>query len=293
MKAKKITGSRIVKSVLPDDTANHKIYSVNTSNSLGGGNRTKRITITGIPGSTFTLLPQDQTGDVYSFNHNTFGGKSPSPLRGVIPPSGVFRKTINTGRSTQVQVRVQSAAPDAITQVITQSVGLKQLTLGVDGTGLSNYTITGATSHVGPSLIDGASGVIFFTFVVKANTEKLVNYVRAPRFNYDASTPGGFVLYDGVAFSSNELAHNYNDNGIQLQSDFKIIEAAGWETTGFKIPKIVVEAPNGFGEIPDASIGHSTWVSDTAIINGAVEIGDMGNENLTVNLMLYNFLEIL
>ena len=132
-----------------------------------------------------------------------------------------------------------------------------------------------------------------FSSIDKANTEKLVNYVRAPKFNYNASTPGEFVLYDGVAFGENALAHSTNQSGKLLKSDFKITEATGWETTSFKIKSLTVEPASGYGTVPDTSVGHSTWVSDSLSISGTVDVGSMGTENLTVDLMLYNFLEIL
>jgi len=292
MKAKKITGPIVVQSVSPDDVKNHKIYSVNASKTLSGGNRVKTLTVTGVPGSTFTLMTQDENNKLFSFKHGAFG-PTPSPLQGVIPLSGVFTKKISTGRAKKVEVRLQSAAPDAVTQVVTQTVALEQFTINVDGTGLSNYTISGAASFVSQPIAAGGNTILNFEFVVKANTEKLVNYVRAPKFNYDASTPGEFVLYDGVAFSSNDSAHNYNANGVQLLSDFKITEAAGWETTDFKIKSLTVNPSSGYGTIPDTSEGHSTWVSDSLSIIGTVEVGSMGTENLTVDLMLYNFLEIL
>jgi len=292
MKAKKITGPIVVQSVLPDDVKSHKIYSVIAGQSPSGGNRAKKLTVTGIPGSTFTLIVQDENNKVFSFKHGAFG-PTPSPLQGVIPQSGVFTKIINTGRTSNVEVRLQSAAPDAVTEVVSQSLGLNHVTINVNGAGLSNYTTFGATSYVSPPTAAGGNALLNFEFAVKANTEKLVNYVRAPKFNYNASTPGEFVLYDGVAFSENALAHNYNDNGIQLQSDFKITETTGWETTGFKIISLVVDPVGGYGTIPDASEGHSTWVTPSLTIKGTVNISNMGTENLTVDLMLYNFLEIL
>lgn len=292
MKAKKITGPTVIESVSPDDVASHKIYSVNASQSLGGGNRVKTITVTGIPGSTFTLMTQDENNQLFSFKAGAFG-PTPSPLTGVVPLSGVFRKKINTGRAKKVEVRLQSAAPDAVTEVVTQTVALEQLTINIDGTGLSNYTISGATSYVSPPIAAGGNAVLNFEFIVRANTEKLVNYVRAPKFSYKQSTPEGFVLYDGVAFSENALAHSTNANGIRLGSDFKITEATGWETTDFKIKSLIVDPVSGEGEVPEASVGHSTWVSDSLRIKGEVHIGSMGTEDLTLNLMLYNFLEIL
>jgi hypothetical protein len=292
MKAKKITGPIVIESVSPDDVENHKIYSVNASKSLGGGNRVKTITVTGIPGSTFTLMTQDENNQLFSFKQGAFG-PTPSPLTGVIPLSGVFTKKINTGRAKKVDVRLQSAGLDAVTEVVTQTMGNQQFTINVDGTDLSNYTIFGATSHVS-SVAVGGNALLTFDFTVKANTGKLVNYVRAPKFSYDQSTPEKFVLYDGVAFAENALAHSTNQAGKQLQSDFKITEATGWETTGFKIIKLNVDtAGSSFGKIPDPSVGHSTWVSDSLRVKGQVDISKMGTENLTLNLMLYNFLEIL
>jgi len=292
MKAKKIQGPIVAESVSIDDVKNHKIYSVNSNAAPAGGNRQKNITVTGIPGSAFTLVVQDENNAVYSFLHGAFGA-NPSPLIGVIPPGGVFRKTISTGRAKKVELRLQSGDPDPITSVVSQSIQPKTVTITAIGTGLSDFNFSGPVTFTSTPTNEGGSTIFNFEFVIKAINNKIINYVRAIKYDEGYSLEREFELYDGVVFAENPNAHTANLSGKAINSDFKLIEAEGYETTQYKIKNYYATAPNGFGEIPDASEGHSTWVSDSVRIQGSVEVGAMGNENLTINLMLYNFLEIL
>lgn len=316
MKAKKRKTTSVIKSVSPDDTKSHKINSIIASSAPGGGNRTKRYTIKGIPGSAFSLLVQDENQRVYSFDSRGFNG-TPAPLTGIIPPNGVYVATVNTSRAESIETRLiatvkkPETSPSAIaeaeiaaaeapvaaydsTVVIKESITSRKVTIVVDGTGLSNYTLDDFATTISPAISAGGGGEFKFKTYLKADAGKVVNYVRAPLFDYKYSTPEerGFVLYDGVAYASNNNAHYYNNDGTQILSDVKIIEADGWEDTSFKIGKLSITAPEGEGKIPSAQEDYATWVSRSILIEGSVSVGSMGKTDLTINLMLHNFIEI-
>ena len=290
MKAKKRTTTAI-QSVSPDDFKSHKIDSITSSFTPGGGNRTKRISIKGVPGSTFNLMLQDENFGVYSFTSGGFGG-TPSPLSGIIPSTGVFYAVVNTGRAQSVDIRLTSQNPEATTSLLTQSIAGSKITITIDDTSLSNLTLTGAS--VTSSLINvGNSGDIEFACSVIANTGKLVNYVRAPKFSYSDSLPGSFVLYDGVAHSTNSDAYYANNDGVRLLSDIKIIEADGDDETKFDVIFNEVLALDGEATIPSDQAAYSTFCANGVIIKGIVRVDSMGAKDITINLMLYNFLEVI
>jgi len=314
MKAKKRKTTSIIKSVSPDDTKSHKINSIIASSAPGGGNRTKRYAVKGIPGSAFSLLVQDESERVYSFSSGSFNG-IPAPLEGIIPPSGMYTAIVNTGRAESVETRLiatvkkAETSPSAIaeaeiaaaedptaaydsTVVIKESITSRKVTMVVDGTELSNYTLDDFATTISPEISVGGNVMFTFKTYLKAAAGKVVNYVRAPLFDYKYSTPGKFVLYDGVAFASNNNAHYYNEDGTQILSDVKIIEAKGWEDTNFKVGKFSITAPEGEGKIPSAQADYATWVSRSILIEGSVSVGSMGKTDLTINLMLHNFIEI-
>jgi len=289
MKAKK-RNNAVIKSVSPSDTKNHKIHSITSSFAPSGGNRTKRIYIKGIPGSTFTLMAQDEDNRVYSFSTGNFNG-IPSPLTGVIPPSGVFKSVVNTGRAKSVEVRLQSAAPDAITEVVAQATSTFLFTIAVDGTGLSNFGISGDTSYRKTISADGTAS-IDFSFTVKAENNKQINVVRNHRFNYDASIKDPFVVYDGVAFSSNELAHYQNQDGTVLYDYARNgIASVGITPTKYTVSGLQYELL-AEAAIPEADQDHSVGFTDGVKLTGRVNVTAMGGEDIQIDLKLFNFLEL-
>jgi len=290
MKAKKRTTTAI-QSVSPDDFKSHKIDSITSSFTPGGGNRTKRISVRGTPGSAFTLMIQDENNGVYSFTSGGFGG-TPSPLSGIIPDTGVFNTVINTGRASNVEIRLTSQNPDATTDVATQSIAGSKITITVDDTSLNNLTLEGAT--VTSSVINvNTTGDVEFTCSVIADSGKSINYVRAPKFSYNDSLPGNFVLYDGVAHSTNSDAYYANNDGIRLLSDIKIIEADGDDETKFDVKFNEVIALNGRSTIPSDQALYSTFCANVVLVSGVVNVTSMGSKDITINLMLYNFLEVI
>ena len=290
MKAKKRTTAAI-KSVSPEDFKSHKIHAATASSAPGGGNRTKRISVRGIPGSTFSLMIQNEDQGVYSFTAGGFGG-TPSPLEGIIPSTGVFNTLINTGRASDIEIRLTGSNPETTTGVLTQSIAGSQITMTVNSTDLSNLTLTGAT--VTSLLINvGDTGDVEFACSIVADSGKLVNYVRAPRFEKSSSLPGSFVLYDGVAYATNGEAYYFNNDGVELLSDIKIIEADGHDETKFDVTFNEVLPLDGRAAHPDTVDAYTEFCANGVLVSGTVNINSMGSKNLTINLMLYNFLEII
>ena len=290
MKAKKRTTTAI-QSVSPDDFKSHKIDSITSSFTPGGGNRTKRISIKGVPGSTFNLMLQDENFGVYSFTSGGFGG-TPSPLSGIIPSTGVFYAVVNTGRAQSVDIRLTSQNPEATTSLLTQSIAGSKITITVDDTSLNNLTLEGAT--VTSSVINvNTTGNVEFTCSVIADSGKSINYVRAPQFSYNDSLPGNFVLYDGVAHSTNSDAYYANNDGVRLLSDIKIIEADGHDETKFDVKFDEVLALGGKAEHPDTVDAYTQFCANGILVSGIVNVTNMGSKDITINLMLYNFLEII
>lgn len=297
MKAKKRVIAQNI-SVSPDDVKSHKIHSINSSVAPGGGNRQKRITVRGIPGSVFSVMVQDENNNVYSFRQGSFNG-TPTPLSGIIPPNGVFKTIIDTGRSESVNIRLNTGSPDAATTTIGQSIASHSVTIAAVATGLnsSHYSI-GTASFTSKPISPGGDGVFDFEFVIEAAGGKVVNIVRNTIFNYEYSLPteSGFVLYDGETFEDNQNAHQANLDGVALRSDFKIVETNnnGHLSTPFVIEGLTAKPYNGISEvIPSGSVGHSAGVTRSALVKGTVRVSTMGYENLTINLMLYNFLELI
>ena len=296
MKAKK-RNNAVVKSVSPSDTKNHKIYSITSSFAPGGGNRTKRISIKGVPGSTFTLMAQDENNKVYSFATGNFNGIA-TPLTGIIPPSGVFKSIVNTGRAESVEVRLQGeieATDTSIVQpvsIISQALASRVFTITANGTGLSNLSLI-ASSFASPDINVGGSGYLSFELVVEATNDKAINVVRFPVFDYKEAFQNPFTVYDGVAFAENDLAHYVNQDGGKLV-DFKVVEQPYHEdhlATDFKVTQVNVElleqtTPHA------ADIGHSIGFTRLLLVSGEVAISRMGDEDITLNLMLQNFIEV-
>ena len=298
MKAKKRASiSNIKKSVDPLDFKNHKIYSIVSSNAPGGGNRHKRVAIKGIPGSSFSVMVQDENKRVYDFKRGSFNG-TPSPIRGVIPATGVFNITIKTGKAKSVNVNLLTAtSTNAVASASSQPTEPRHVTVTAITTGLTSthLQMRGPVTIKSPSIKQNSPGYFTFEFTIQGIAEKFVNIVRAPKFNYEKSLPSNtFVLYDGIPFAENDLAHSVNQDGREILSDFELVEAFDGShlTTGFKISGLAFSI-NDELSIPEASEGHSVGVTTALTIKGRVDIGYMGTEDLTVNLRLFNFLELI
>ena len=298
MKAKRNT-TPAIKSVDPSDVAKHKIFSYTTSSAPSGGNRKRRVTVRGIPGSKFSLFAQNENNEVYSFAGGGFD-RAPSSLNAVIPPSGVFTAVINTQRSQSVDVRLTSAAPEVATQVIEDITAAHKLNFTVETTGLTGLTLTGST--VSSQFIPvGSTGSFDFSCVVTAAREQVINLVRQPHFSLklsNADKDNGFVLYDGVVFKNasgdiiNGLAHSVNADGQEIGSDIKYNPLADGSETIFNV---VFNSTVLVGEesVYENSEGHSVGFSSGLVINGTVNVTSMGKADSNVKLMLFNFIESL
>ena len=288
MKARKKTTTAL-RSVDPNDTKNHKIFSYATSTAPSGPNRKKTITVRGLPGSTFTLLAQNENNEVYSFQGGGFD-RTASGFTGVIPSDGVFKAIVNTQRAAGVDVRLMSSAPEAATQVITAaSTGESTVKVNIEcvTTGLSNITIVDASSfESGAISVDGATSIDFI-FTVTADAAKVINLVRQPHFNYDSSNDdkngGGFELYD---------AHSGNVNGVKILSDIKYNPIADESDVVFKV-KFEKSELLEQQEVQANSVGHSAGFAQTVSIAGTVTVGQAGAKDSNIKLMLFNFLEVL
>jgi len=299
MKARKKT-TTAVKSVDPSDTKNHKIFSYATSTAPNGPNRKKTITVRGLPGSTFTLLAQNENNEVYSFQGGGFD-RTASGFTGVIPSDGVFKAIVNTQRAAGVDVRLMSSAPETATQVITAASTVKA-NIECVTTGLSNITIVSASSfESGAISVDGTTSIDFI-FTVTADAAKVINLVRQPHFNYDGSNDdsngGGFELYDGTVYKDgggsivNANAHSINVNGVKILSDIKYNPIADESDIAFKVKfeKSELLEPQ---EVQANSVGHSAGFAQTVSIAGTVTVGQAGAKDSNIKLMLFNFLEVL
>jgi len=303
MKARKKTTTAL-RSVDPNDTKNHKIFSYATSTAPSGPNRKKTITVRGLPGSTFTLLAQNENNEVYSFQGGGFN-RTASGFTGVIPSDGVFKTIVNTQRAAGVDVRLMSSAPETATQVITAaSTGESTVKVNIEcvTTGLSNITIVDASSfESGAISVDGTTSIDFI-FTVTADAAKVINLVRQPHFNYDGSNDDsngdGFELYDGTVYKDgggsivNANAHGINVNGVRILSDIKYNPIADESDVVFKV-KFEKSELLEQQEVQANSIGHSAGFAQSVSIAGTVAVGQAGAKDSNIKLMLFNFLEVL
>tara|TARA_R100001463_G_scaffold84619_4_gene139344 strand:+ start:1063 stop:1971 length:909 start_codon:yes stop_codon:yes gene_type:complete len=300
MKARKKTTTTL-RSVDPSDTKNHKIFSYATSTAPSGPNRKKTITVRGLPGSTFTLLAQNESNEVYSFQGGGFD-RTASGFTGVIPSDGVFKAVVNTQKATGVDVRLISEAPDTPAVEVITAASTVKANIECVTTGLSNITIVDASSfESGAISVDGAT-IFDFVFTVTADAAKVINLVRQPHFNYDGSNDdrngGGFELYDGAVFKDgggsvvNARAHTENVNGVKILSDIKYNPIADESDIDFKVKFEKVELLEQ-QEVQDNSVGHSAGFAQTVSIAGTVSVGQAGAKDSNIKLMLFNFLEVL
>lgn len=304
MKARKKTTTAL-RSVDPSDTKNHKIFSYATSTAPSGPNRKKTITVRGLPGSTFTLLAQNENNEVYSFQGGGFD-RTASGFTGVIPSDGVFKAIVNTQRATGVDVRLISEAPDnpAVEVITAASTGESTVKVNVEcvTTGLSNITITSASSFESEAIsVDGAT-IFNFVFTVTADAAKVINLVRQPHFNYDRSNGdsngGGFELYDGTVYKDgggsivNANAHSINVNGVKILSDIKYNPIADESDVLFKVKFEKTGLSESQG-IQANSVGHSVGFAQAVRIAGTISVGRAGAKDSNIKLMLFNFLEVL
>mgnify|MGYP003648652210 FL=1 len=89
------------------------------------------------------------------------------------------------------------------------------------------------------------------------------------------------------------MAHYVNQDGGKLV-DFKVVEQPYHEdhlATDFKVTQVNVElleqtTPHA------ADIGHSIGFTRLLLVSGEVAISRMGDEDITLNLMLQNFIEV-
>ena len=299
MKAKKNTIPAI-KSVDPSDIAKHKIFSYTTSSAPSGGNRKRRVTVRGIPGSKFSLFAQNENNQVYSFAGGGFD-RAPGGIEAVIPPSGVFTAVINTQRSQSIDVRLTSEAPEVVTQVIQDVTAAHKLNFTVDTTNLTGLSFETASVFSSQSIPVGSTGGFPFECVVVAAKERVINLVRQPHFliqGSNADSEDGFILYDGSLFKDaqgdvvNSFAHVNNLDGGEISSDVRYSPIRDNSETIFTVDNLNVDVI-GEETIYANSEGHSIGFSSGIVINGIVNILSMGKADSNVDLILFNFIESL
>ena len=309
----------------------NKIYSIDKGKDLGPQGGSKRMIVKGAPGSTFSFLVSNSTGQMYDKNSGAFSD-SGSVITGVIPkaangksfgesiirinvPRSAAAQTISTQFFKQEEVEVQKAKLEKATTTVeidkiqgegkikeTKTLSLTTPTL--------TFKVT-TTGYLGPKVKIISSGVTTTStniFLGKEGREELKIIkpgVHRFRFSVSASAANKVVqitrqpLFEMPAYpEDNYVAWDSDETKkrIAQQADGTAIPS-DWDWSSIERDTNVDMKIScaGLGKIlsTDAISGISHYSYAQVQVTGEIRVGSVGEASSNLSLNLNNFLSVI
>jgi hypothetical protein len=225
--AKQIPISGTTQSVDPTEITS-KIYGFDTGRALGAAGGEKRISITGAPGSTFKLIVQDASKQMYNFDTGVFETGAPL-LVGEIPPA---KKGFAYGEyKTIVEVPASTSGDEVKTVLIRDDeIDHSLLAAQSDATETVETSEQAIPTEVADVIVQEGS----FVFAIK-NGGEAGFVIQRPLIETDAPGSSDLVDHeDGEYFANGTYtigAAAYTSSILQNLEDYPIQFTSGENTT--------------------------------------------------------------
>ena len=309
----------------------NKIYSINKGVDPGSEGGSKRIVVKGVPGSTFSFLVSNSSGEMYDTNTGTFSN-SGGLIAGIIPkalknksfgesvirinvPRSATAQTISTQFFKQEDVAVQKAklAQAATVAEIEKIAGdgkikkTKSLSLT---TPTLTFKVT-TTNYLGPKVKIISSGVTTtsqLVFLGKEGREELaVTKPGTYRFSFTVSSAADNKVVQITRQPLFAMPTAPNDNYVAWDSD-ETKKILAQKADGTKIPSdwdwSSVESNTnikmrmqcrGVGKIlsTDDISGIEHYSYAQVNVFGEISVGNVGEASSNLSLRLDNFLSVI
>jgi hypothetical protein len=273
----------------------HKIYSFDTGRTIGAEGGIKRISVKGVPGTTFRIIEQDVDKKTYNFKTGVFEagggmffGTIPTPMRGrsygeYILYVKVPKSTSASSTSTKlITDRVIDHTPgvdiaEKYTPVVETTITpTSSITFSLFSSGFTiPFTNDAGTANlvIGPGSYKSIGEEAIFNVIIKAATAQVIRIERQPLH----STTIAYTNWD----SGSDKAEALTSTGATISNDWYVADA--------KSTKYSISAKcKGLGK------AHGTYTDGykEVQIKGTISGVTFGTGDITVSLDLLNFLTL-